>query len=47
MKKQAPQFKEEKMKSPITGGKNCFRVYTEPETIEYYLCMTINISLSC
>tara|TARA_B100000287_G_C20607588_1_gene770699 strand:- start:316 stop:843 length:528 start_codon:yes stop_codon:yes gene_type:complete len=36
---QQPQFKEEKMTSPITGGKNCFRVYTEPTSIEYYLCM--------
>ena len=39
MKKQKPQFKEDKMTSPITGGQNCFRVYTEPKSIEYYLCM--------
>ena len=39
MKKQQPQFKEDKMTSPITGGQNCFRVYTEPKSIEYYLCM--------
>ena len=37
MKQQQPQFKEEKITSPITGENNCFRVYTEPATIEYYL----------
>lgn len=37
--KQQPQFKEEKVKSPIDGGKNCYRVYTEPETEDYFLCL--------
>ena len=34
------QYKEEKLESPIDGSKNCFRVYTEPETDEHYLCMS-------
>ena len=33
-------FKEEKIKSPIDGSENCFRVYTEPASDEHYLCMS-------
>ena len=29
-------FKEEKIKSPINGSDNCFRVYTEPATDEHF-----------
>ena len=32
-------FKEEKIKSPIDGSNNCYRVYTEPLTVDYYLCL--------
>ena len=32
-------FKEEKIKSPIDGSENCFRVFTEPASDEHYLCM--------
>ena len=32
-------YKEEKIKSPIDGSNNCFKVYTEPATDEHYLCM--------
>tara|TARA_Y100000593_G_C4270588_1_gene317167 strand:- start:421 stop:957 length:537 start_codon:yes stop_codon:yes gene_type:complete len=37
--KQKYDFKEEKIKSPIDGSDNCFKVYTEPATDEHYLCM--------
>ena len=40
MKQQMPKFKEEKIKSPIDGTQNCYRVYTEPETVEYFLCLS-------
>ena len=40
MKQQQPQFKEEKVKSPIDGSQNCYRVYTEPETEDYFLCLS-------
>ncbi len=33
-------FKEEKIKSPIDGSNNCFKVFTEPATDEHYLCMS-------
>ena len=33
-------FKEEKIKSPIDGSNNCFKVYTEPATDEHFLCMS-------
>tara|TARA_Y100000593_G_scaffold91723_1_gene181365 strand:+ start:1909 stop:2430 length:522 start_codon:yes stop_codon:yes gene_type:complete len=33
-------FKEEKVKSPIDGSENCFRVYTDPPSDEHYLCMS-------
>ena len=33
-------FKEEKIKSPINGSDNCFRVFTEPATDEHFLCMS-------
>ena len=34
------KFKEEKIKSPIDGSENCFRVFTEPISDDHYLCMT-------
>ena len=39
MSQQQPVFKEEKIKSPITDGDSCYRVYTEPLTEDYYLCL--------
>ena len=33
-------FKEEKIKSPVDGSENCFRVFTEPISDDHYLCMT-------
>tara|TARA_Y100000361_G_C11152742_1_gene342169 strand:+ start:1322 stop:1831 length:510 start_codon:yes stop_codon:yes gene_type:complete len=33
------KYKEEKIKSPIDGSDKCFRVFTEPETEDQYLCM--------
>ena len=29
-----------KVKSPIDGSENCFRVFTEPISDDHYLCMT-------
>ena len=34
------KFKEEKIKSPVDGSENCFRVFTEPISDDHYLCMT-------
>tara|TARA_B100000131_G_scaffold286468_1_gene296425 strand:+ start:1852 stop:2364 length:513 start_codon:yes stop_codon:yes gene_type:complete len=39
MNQQKLKFKEEKIKSPIDGSDKCFRVFTEPETEDQYLCM--------
>ena len=38
------QYKEEQIDSPIDGTKKCFRIYSEPETNEQYLCMTTGFS---
>ena len=35
-----PEFKEEQITSPIDGSDKCYRVFTEPETDDHYLCMT-------
>tara|TARA_B100000287_G_C20434782_1_gene703052 strand:- start:131 stop:652 length:522 start_codon:yes stop_codon:yes gene_type:complete len=40
MNQQMPKFKEEKITSPIDGSKNCYRVYTEPITEDYFLCLS-------
>tara|TARA_Y100001963_G_scaffold150433_1_gene231522 strand:- start:250 stop:777 length:528 start_codon:yes stop_codon:yes gene_type:complete len=37
---QQPVFKEEKITSPIDESTNCYRVYTEPETEDYFLCLS-------
>lgn len=33
------KYNEEKIKSPIDGSNKCFRVYTEPLTEDYFLCL--------
>jgi hypothetical protein len=40
------EFKEEKIKSPIDGSENCFKVYTEPASDEHYLCMNTGFMAS-
>ena len=42
--KQELQYKEEQIKSPIDGSDRCFRIYSEPETTEQYLCMKTGFS---
>ena len=44
MTQQTPQFKEEQITSPIDGSDKCFRIFSEPETTEQYLCMTTGYS---
>ena len=44
MTQQTPQFKEEQITSPIDGSDRCFRIFSEPETTEQYLCMTTGYS---
>ena len=33
------KYKEEQITSPIDGSDKCFKVFTEPETEDQYLCM--------
>ena len=42
--KQQIQYKEEQITSPINGSSKCFRIFSEPETSEQYLCMTTGFS---
>ena len=42
--KQQIQYKEEQITSPIDGSNKCFRIFSEPETTEQYLCMTTGFS---
>ena len=37
-------WKEEQITSPIDGSDKCFRIFSEPESAESYLCMTTGYS---
>tara|TARA_B100000287_G_scaffold246842_2_gene232036 strand:- start:10817 stop:11329 length:513 start_codon:yes stop_codon:yes gene_type:complete len=37
-------WREEKITSPIDGSDKCFRIFSEPESTESYLCMTTGYS---